>query len=236
MFDFEFLIWIIIYVVIILTLIFVIFIIRLLLAEDYPDKIEQLDLSNIQTGDIIGAAYQRSHGYFVSFWSASIWSHVGLAWRDPITQDLFVLEAAVYKDRRYRGILKVPILDWIRFNRKGYMGVTRLIRTKNSPPIDPIKMIQIYQGLQKLEIDSFNWGWTRLLFKTPYTPERMTHYTCYELTVLMLQEIGVVAKKYRSSSYFPGDIMSGNLDFVLGYSVDPIVFVDTTDYYRVIKT
>ena len=236
MFDLEFLVWVIIDVVIIFTLLFLIFIIRLLLAEDYPDKIEPLDLSTIQTGDIIGAAYRRSHGYFVSFWSSSIWSHIGIAWRDPVNQELFILEAAVYKDPKYRGILKVPILDWVRFNRKGYMGVTRLRRAENVPPIDPTQMMQTFEEFQKIEIDSFNWRWLRLLFKTPYTPERQTHYTCYELSVLMLQEMGIVAKKHRCSSYFPGDIMSGNMEFVPGYSVDPIVFVDTTDYYRVIKT
>jgi hypothetical protein len=231
----TFLVWIIIDIVIVLTILFLVLVSRILLADDFPDQIEKFDISTIRTGDIIGAAYRKTHGYFVRFWSSSIWSHIGVAWRDPVTNELFILEGAFYKNPNYKGVVKVPIKEWVRFNRKEYMGITR-INFEGNKNVDPNRMIEFFKNLQTFKLDTFNWRWYRLLFKTPYNEDIQQHYTCYEISILLLQEMGIVSKKYKCSSYFPCDIMSGNIDLEPGCVADPIVFLDTIDYYRLIKT
>jgi hypothetical protein len=199
---------------------------RIACCNDLPLITEELDFSNLRTGDILGVGYTHPFGWFVKAWSGSTWSHTGIVWEDPNTGELFVLEAAMYT-KEYSGVVKIPLVNWVRFNRKSYIGVTRLRGKK----VDPMALLRAFEARQKLvKLEGYNWRWHRLLYTTPFHEETRTRYTCYEIVINTLQDVGVIKKHCTSSSYFPYHIMRGCVPLCKGYILEPVVLLDTTHH------
>lgn len=231
----EFIVWVIIYVIIFFSVLLLVASFRVLAVDDYPEHSEKIDLSSIKTGDIIGASYQNGLGKFIGFFFNTMWSHVGIAWRDPKTNELFILEAANYH-LPYRGVFKIPIENWVRFNRKNIIGVTRL-KTPGDIEIDPHVLEENFNKIKNVELESFNYTWWRLLFKAPYDEDYVqNHYTCYEIAIRTLQHTGIVKKLYRWSSYTPGEIMQGIIDLEDGYRYSQPVVLHVNEYYETLKS
>ena len=219
-------------IIIITTLIIIIIIIlRVVIVSDIPKTIEILDPSLLTTGDIVGVGYNNLFGYFVTCWSGSIWNHCGLVWREPNTNQVFILEAGAYGGE-YNGVFKIPLNEWIIINKNSYMGVSKLRGRK----LDTVLLINKFMKRKKyVTLDSYNYNWHRLIRNIPYFKDKRTKYTCYELVVTILQDCNVVKKIYACSSYFPRDIMIGNLPMCSDYFYDNAVLFDTTYYYNVVK-
>ena len=195
---------------------------RVTTPHDLPKITEDIDIHTLRTGDVLGVGYTHPFGWFVKAWSGSVWSHTGIVWKNPEDGQVYVLEAAMYHEP-YRGVFKIPILDWIRINRKSYIGLARL----KGPPIDPVKLIQVFEERKKhVELEGYNWRWYRLLFKTPFYEETRKRYTCYEIVVVLLQDIGVIKKLYTCSSYWPWHVMTGNIHTTKGYKFESAVLLD----------
>jgi hypothetical protein len=219
----QVLLWILIPLLLIILLLFLVGSYRIYICNDLPKRTHNLDFNSMNTGDILGVGYTHPFGWFVKAWSCSNWSHTGIVWRSPDDGQLYVLEAAIYGDV-YSGVIKIPIVSWLRFNRKSHIGISRL----KGKPIDPIALINAFEVRKKyVKLESYNWKWYRLLLKKPFFEETRSMYTCYEIVVSVLQDVGVVSKKYACSSYFPCDIMSGNIDLCKGYNIEPAMLLDT---------
>lgn len=220
-------------VIIIFLIIVVIIAIRIVFVNDIPKVIEDLDPSTLNTGDIVGVGYNNIFGGFVTAWFASIWSHCGIIYKSPKTSRCFVLEAAMYGGK-YNGVIKIPLETWIHYNKRSYIGVSRLAGNK----LDPIILMREFNKLKKfVQLDSYNYRWWRLLFTTPYRVEKeRTKYTCYELLITLLQNCKVVKKKHSCSSYNPKMIMVGNLPMVGDYRYKKVVRLDIESYKTVIDT
>lgn len=225
------------YVILILSLIIIIFLIlivfiaaRITFVDDIPTIVEHLEPSTLKTGDIVATGYNNPFGGFVTAWSGSIWSHVGIIWVHPRTDQVFVLEAAMYGGE-YNGVFKIPLEIWISVNKKSYIG---LIRIKGR--LDPLLLIRKFNERKSYVIlDKYNLGWHRLLKKTPYYHEIRKNYTCYELVVSVLQDCEVIKKLHTCSSYFPGDIMKSNIPLEEKYSYTCPVLLNTDNYYLLKK-
>jgi hypothetical protein len=214
--------------IIMLFLLMILFIsYRVMRAEDLPKRTEDLDPTTLETGDILGVGYRHPFGWFVTAWSSSVWSHCGIVWKDPVTSEPFVLEAAMYGGK-YNGMFKIPLAVWTSINRGSYLGLTR-IRGK---PVDAKKLMNAFNARKRyVGLEAYNWKWYRLLTVKPFTEENRTKYTCYEIVVSVLQDAGVLNKNSSCSSFFPTDIMEGKLEFVKGYTSEPPVTLCPEEYY-----
>jgi hypothetical protein len=214
--------WILVPILIIVLLLIVIIAARVAFTDDRPQKIEEVDFNTLNTGDILGVGYTHPFGWFVTAWSGSVWSHTGIVWKDPESGEIFVLEAAMYHGQ-YRGVFKIPLVLWLRINRKFHLGVTRL----KGKPVDPVQLLEAFEKRKAyVKLESYNWRWYRLLYKQRYFEDNRKSYTCYEIVVTVLQDIGVIKKKYACSSYFPCDIMTGRISMEEGYHLEPPVMLD----------
>ncbi len=224
--------WIFIIAVIIIMTFLIIIVMaaaRVASANDYPIITEDFDPYKLKTGDILGVGYKHAFGWFVSGWSASVWSHCGIVYIDPSDKQIYVLEAAMYNEP-YKGVFKIPISIWLKVNKNHHLGLSRI----EGKPVDPGKLINAFTARKKyVELDSYNWRWYRLLFKKPYFEETRTKYTCYELVISVLQDVGVMTKEYACSSYFPTNIMEGELEFEEGYSLAPPIGLDISEYNEI---
>jgi len=207
---------------------------QVMLVNDEPHQSEILDDTTIKTGDIIGVSYSGGFGWFVTFWTESIWSHAGIAWRDPQTSELFILESAHYH-APWEGILKVPFAKWIEFNKRCVISVSRLqindVRTDDRSGLANRIMTE-YNVFMNTKLDALNWGWTRLLRTGPYSPNMQSHYTCYELVITVLQRSEIAAKTYSCSSYFPKSVVRGELPLEPGMKYLPPVLLDISDHKK----
>lgn len=211
----DIILWILILICLIIVVIVLIASYRILFANDYAaEEIYNLDTNSIATGDILGVGYKNFFGWFVSGWSYSIWSHTGIAWRDPETNLLYVIEAARYKPP-YRDLFKIPFELWIKINRKSRLCIVKYTGTKK---ICPLVMDEVFEKFNYFKLDKFSYKWKRFLVKTPYTEENRMHYTCYEMTIKILQECEIIDKKYVCSSYFASNVINGNIEWADGCS------------------
>ena len=158
--------------------------------------------------------------YIVISWSKSIWCHTGIAYRD-ISGKLWVLEAANYA-HPHRGVFRIPFETWTYINRSSHLGIIRY-----TGDIFPVKELERefirYEGVS--ELDTFNLTWMRFLKTREYVDETIPRdkYTCYELTVMILQKIGVVKRELLCSSYTPGDVAWNRLPYQEGHSYAPVI-------------
>lgn len=198
------------------------------LACDGTEKEVATDEYEIKTGDILGVGYTHAFGWFVTAWSASIWSHTGIAWRDPQTGELFVLEAAMY-GKKYRDVFRIPFRQWLRINRKHHLCHLRLRGNTDRGLVDKLdREFKKYE--EGVKLDSFNPGWYRFLRTTPYREEELREkYVCYEITIAVLQAVGIFKKKSSCSSYFAGHIINRNIPTEHPYYYEDAVGLEPID-------
>lgn len=220
----KILFWILFPIVIIILLIIMLAAARIAFCKDLPKRTYDMDLSKLRTGDILGVGYTHPFGWFVKAWFNSTWNHTGIVWVDPEDAQIYVLEAAMYHGE-YKGVIKIPIVQWIRCNRKYYVGIAKLRGKK----VDPTELMEAFKKRQEeVQLESYNWRWYRLLLTSPYKEEKRSNYTCYEITISVLQDIGVVEKKYACSSYSPKEIMKGKIHLTEGYKLKSVKLLDVS--------
>ena len=193
--------------VIIFTLILVAMIHRYT-CYDEPNEMVIMDASDLRTGDILGVSYNNVAGGFTSGFSRSIWSHTGIVWIDPETSMIYVLEGAQYPIKKYKGAMRIPFYVWYSYNSRFPLGIKKYI----GEDIDPKKMIEEYSKYEgKVKLEGFNPSWGRFLSNRDYKPTKINKsYTCFELTILLLQDMEIYKKEKMYCSFFPGHIMNGD--------------------------
>ncbi len=217
-----------------ILVIFVFFIcLRVLVADDYPAHLEVLDVKSINTGDLLGVGYSSAFGSFTTFWSESVWSHVGIAWRSPETQELYVLESANYHEP-WTGVFRIPFHIWCNLNKRSLIGVTRL-RSPDGQKVDSDRLLRTFNEYSSIPLDSFSLDWARFLVNRPYTGQMMKAYTCYELVVSVLQKMDIMKKELACSSFFPRHLAKAEIPLESGYSYSAPIELNCSSYIRALK-
>jgi hypothetical protein len=197
--------WLYYYLILILiTAFLVIWIVIVNNNNSSSDKV--IKYQQFETGDLLFVKYNNSLGKFMKIWSGSPWTHVAMIYVDP-NHKIYVMETANYN--KYKGVLFLPYNQWLKLNKNCEIGIMQL---KSQTEFDRDIILKNFEQLTNKKLDTFGISWLRLLTKKPYkTISDRENITCYELVVHLLQESNIAEKKHSPSSYFPKNIIEGDL-------------------------
>jgi hypothetical protein len=178
---------------------------------------------NFDTGDLLFVRYDNPLGYFMRLISGSVWTHVAMIYRDE-KQNLYVMETAnyprpAYKDSKtkHKGVLFMPIEEWFQLNRKRDISIMKLTTPGD---FDKDSLLFEFSKVSDRKLDTVGVSWSRLIFNKNYEEYKNLQYniTCYELVVHLLQQSDIVEKELAPMSYFPRNIINGDLPLKKGFS------------------
>lgn len=216
----------IVFLIIVILLIFIFFLIILILIflpSDLP--LRQASLSSLlpqfKTGDLLLVSYRNIPGYLVKIFTQSIWTHIGLIYRDG--KDVYVIECGYYY-RGLEGIIKNPILQWLQLSTGAPMVWIPLQGDRVGAVLNP----EINQQLNKINQGTFQkrlYKWLPAIVRLPYHPKKDQVFYCSEFIAYLFQELGIMKKEYRPSSYAPKNFMIRDINFENSYSLgEPVGF------------
>ncbi len=187
---------------------------------------------NLKTGDLVFVSYKNLLGNSVRILSSSEWSHIGMIFKEE-NGELYVLEVADYSsvvkpsyngavktsyngavESLYSGVIKIPYTFWLKLNKNHKIAFRSLddevyASIKNDVFSEFMKL-KIYKQQKLTDISS----WKRLMFFEAYDEEEILlqdKITCIEFIVLLLQNLGIMEKTYKPSSYYPCDLATKNI-------------------------
>lgn len=212
-----------IFLIFLFFLIIFIIVFRAFITNDFPTySITDFDESSVNTGDIVIVGYTHIFGKLVRGFTCSVWTHSGVIWRDPITNFPYVVELGIYK-KKFKGLFKIPLELWRLVNKKQIKGI---LKYNSTLELDTEAFENIFKRFKNIKIDKFNYKWYKFLYKKKYyNDNNRTIFTCFEFTIMLLQELGIYSKKYHSSSYFPGDIGNNNIKTNKGHYYSNVVLI-----------
>ncbi len=88
------------------------------------------------------------------------------------------------------------------------------MRVTKPSKFDDDKILYSFKNVSNKKLDTFSISWIRLLYEEKYIEnslDKNENVTCYELTTHLLQEAGIAEKKLSPASYFPSNILKGEL-------------------------
>lgn len=211
--------WIIYYYLIGFIFIFAI-VLRIILASyNEPVTTKEKSLSELYTGDLLFVRYDNSLGYFMRFWSNSPWTHVAMVYRAP-DGNIYIMETANYA--KSRGVLFMPLEKWQKLNKNCDISIMYLFTPEG---YDRNRLLESFHKVKHKELDTFGISWLRLLNKKPYEGLKLDeNITCYEMVVFLLQDAGIARKDFSPSSYFPKNIIGGELKLNDDFSFSKLNF------------
>jgi hypothetical protein len=204
--------------VVLILLIFAIFRYGISCNKSVIKSLDTEDFLKLKTGDLVFVSYRNLLGNSVRILSSSEWSHSGMIYKEE-NGEMFVLEVADYggavkqsyglKTPLYSGVIKIPYTFWLKLNKNHKIG----FRSLDDEVYDSIKdnvfsefmKLKIYKQQKLTDISS----WKRLMFFEAYNEEEILlqdKVTCVEFIVLLLQNLGIMEKIYKPSSYYPCDL------------------------------
>jgi hypothetical protein len=144
----EELLIIILVVIIICAVLFVLIYLKSIMCNDYPRIINNnMNNINFKTGDVVSVSYSHMFGSFVSAWSASVVSHPGIIYKKN-DGTIYVVEAAFY-DKEYRHVVMVPLLKWLKYNKKHEIFYSKY----SGPEISDLQMEETFQKFKKYKLE-----------------------------------------------------------------------------------
>jgi hypothetical protein len=222
---------IIIFVVLVVTLI----IFRIFLSNDWPDNIEILDPKTLRNGDLLSTSYHTNfQSIFLILFNGTVWNHTGMV--VIIHEEVYILEITAWKKNgvRSKKLVFVPYKEWINFYIKN--GNRRVCLNRlNGPQISTDKILSVYEQYKNSSLDKFGLHWIRLISTKPYVKTTMPNCVCYEIIVHMLQELNIVQKKKRASSYLDADIVHCSLDMEPNYIYSKPIEINMPQSYKLIS-
>jgi hypothetical protein len=229
-------IWIIIWVVIILLIIILLLSLQLANRNYIPDKYINFDPCLFETGDIIYNSYGNFLTTMITCLIGSPWTHSGVIWCDSKTNEKYVLEMCSYKPPYYRGVYKVPLSTWININKKSNMiGYMKLHRSDNKKPHFH-NLEDIYNTYKNIKLEAFCWRYYRFFQQKPY--EKINSKganACHEITIAVLQDLGVYKKECSVDSYTPSDLIYQEIPMNYPYYYSDIVGLNIDFYKQIYK-
>lgn len=220
---------IIICLVVIILLFYVISMINRFTAFDSPSEVKYIYPQELNNGDLLCVSYNNIASAFVGTFTNSIWIHVGMVWVDPNTQIRYVLEGAMYGNSQYKNFFKIPVDRWMHINRKNIMSHKKYF----GPEIDSVLMMREFeQFINFSKLEGLNPTWLRFQFNFEYSkPITKSKYTCFEVIIILGQELKIFKKDKIYSSYYPCDLVNDGIKFEDGVSYSKNVQIRMTDFY-----
>ena len=219
-------------IVFVLTIVFIMFvlvILRLIIPfEEIPMKQEVFTPKNFKTGDILIVEYPESFfRTLFELFTGTRWSHTGLIWRDPTTNIPYVLEQANYFGE-YSGYFSIPLYLWFYINKK-----CRICKIPINREIDPNRVMNFFKPFirKRSDLDSYK-NMLRHLTKDIFHKIKPREYkekgyTCLEVVIHILQEVGVFKKQYTPHSYMPIEIIRRTIPTEDGFKyLQPILVIN----------
>lgn len=183
----------------------------------------------LKTGDLLFISYINDilKYNFVKFFCGSVFTHCSIFYKDPITKEGYVLEAAIYRSPYCNNFIKIPFQKWLCINRNQRIAVLPI-----NKELDATKLLNVQQSLKyKLNrgyyTQDLSWNWIRFIFKRKKehykTPENTWlrssgGIVCSEYIVEIYQSLGVYSNEYHSSSFHPASLFRKEIETVNGYS------------------
>lgn len=152
---------------------------------------------NLKSGDLVFVSYKNLLGKVSKVWNGSKWTHVGMIYKEPITEKLYVLEMAEYNNPNIeKGAIKVSYDVWVKLNKDSEITYKPISKIVDSRKV--LSLFQKYKHKQLHRLDYNPKNYRRILFPEKELPNKIT---CVEFIALLLQELDVLSKQKHSSFY-----------------------------------
>lgn len=157
---------------------------------------------DLKSGDLIFTSYKNALGKAVKIWSGSKWTHVGILYKEPITENIFVLEAAEYNNPNFeKGIIKVPLRAWLKLNENCEIAYKQINKIVDTRKVYASFLTLKEKKLYKIDVSS------KTLKRIMFPEKENKEITCVEFVVIMLQDMNVMSKNISSSFYSASDLL-----------------------------
>ena len=187
----------------ILCLILVLLILLIFRLVSTEKSIKSKNVESLKSGDLVLVKYDNLLGKAVKLWSGSNWTHIGIIYIDPDTNQTYVLEAANYNDKSLpKGIIQIPLKTWQNLNQHYTIKYI-----SNSKIIDSYQLKDIfdtYIGYKLYKVDSI-FKWKRLFFPTQIQTKELT---CTEFVASVFKQLNLLPNDIHISEYSAYDLMT----------------------------
>lgn len=214
----------------ILLILYIISMVNRFTAFDSPSKVTYVYPDQMNTGDLLCVSYNNFATEFVGTFTNSVWVHLGMVWVDPDTNVRYVLEGAMYSNKRYKNFFKIPVETWLTINKSSLMAWKKY----SGPEIDAKHMIDVFsQFINSSKLEGLNVSWYRFLLDRDFKEQGVLNkYTCFETIILLGQEIGIFRKEKMYTSHFPSDVVNDKIKLCENVSYSKTIQIQLSEYYR----
>ena len=163
--------------------------------------------AQLRTGDIVFCSGTYFFSRTIQWFTKSVWSHVGIIYRDDHLQRIFVLESETVI-----GVRLAPLSKYLHDyhgRNKPYKGRIVIARLTPAPDDEKLKTA-ISFGMDELTRPYDNWEICRIAMRILFRRGRKVRdrkYICSELVYEAFRKADV-AFKFRRNSISPDDIWS----------------------------
>ena len=180
--------------------------------------------ANLQSGDVLLCNDHRGMGPVFGFFLGSIVNHVGIVYRNPTTNHIYILEMMI------AGIRMIPLYAFLKY----YKG--NIYARKLSPCVTSQQQKKFDDYLRKHWVDKYDYGMISHVFNrmtiSSFLPVKSSnpyeHHTCAQFIFKILQEVGVLIdnEEYKIET-LPQDFMTckQKLPLEKGYSFGPEIHI-----------
>lgn len=165
---------------------------------------DSYETSNLKSGDLVFVSYKNLLGKVSKVWNGSKWTHVGMIYKEPITEKLYVLEMAEYNNPNIeKGAIKVSYDVWLKLNKDSEITYKPISKVVDSRKV--LSLFQKYKHKKLHRLDYNPKNYKRILFPEKELPNKIT---CVEFIALLLQDLDLLSKQKHISFYTLEDFCS----------------------------
>lgn len=187
----------------ILCLILVLLILLIFRLVSNEKSIKLKNVESLKSGDLVLVKYDNLLGKAVKLWSGSNWTHIGIIYIDPDTNQSYVLETANYNDKSLpKGVIQVPLKVWQNLN--SHYTVKYISNSKSVDSYQLKDIFDTYIGYKLYKVNSI-FKWKRLFFPGPIKTKELT---CTEFVASVFQQLNLLPKDIHISEYSAYDLMT----------------------------
>lgn len=161
--------------------------------------------SSLRTGDLVFCSGTYFFSKLIRVFTKSVWSHVGIIYRDDFLDRIFILESETLI-----GVRIAPLSKYLKDyhgRRRPYRG--RMFVAQLSPPVaETVMKRAISFGMDQLTKPYDNWEILRIAFRIAFGIGRKSRdrkYICSELVYEAFHKAGVEFP-YNNRSISPDDL------------------------------
>ncbi len=165
---------------------------------------ESYETQNLKSGDLVFVSYKNLLGKVSKLWNGSKWTHVGMLYKEPITEKIYVLEMADYNNPNFeKGALKISHDIWLKLNQGCEISYKPISKVVDSRKVLSLFQKNKHKKLHRLDYNPKNYK--RILFPEKELPDKIT---CVEFIALLLQDLDLLSKQKHISFYTLEDFCS----------------------------